>query len=345
MRKIITGLLVLAICGAAWVELVEAADPAASDQSNQIPSSSAPSPGAQGGPAGAPSGQGEPGACCKAGDTTPPTELVAKVPLGQLHSPYPDYAKLAKDDPDLVKQFRLPGCNECHGGTGGGGFCPALTQGVWLWGNTDDVLFRLVTLGSAALEKQGFNRYQYGTVHGPMPGMGMTIATSDQLWKIIAFIRSINPPGTNPPEKVVFGKDARVAQSITALADQIAELGAPKIEGKEAVGGKDAPALYFGSTKMNNNLDAVHKVAEEGGEGMAASLFVKGEGDEYIRVATTLPKALGSVLGGPAFDSISAGKPYYGEAPILGIPSIAGYEPIKDASGAIIGVYGVGYKK
>ena len=51
MRKIITGLLVLAICGAAWVELVEAADPAASDQSNQIPSSSAPSLGAQGGPA------------------------------------------------------------------------------------------------------------------------------------------------------------------------------------------------------------------------------------------------------------------------------------------------------
>src|SRR5262249_24874069 len=97
----------VAICDAAWVELVEAADPAASDQSNQIPSSSAPSPGAQGGPAGAPSGQEEAGACCKAGDTTPPTQLVAKVPLGQLHSPYSDYAKLAKDDPDLVKQFRL----------------------------------------------------------------------------------------------------------------------------------------------------------------------------------------------------------------------------------------------
>jgi Cache 3/Cache 2 fusion domain len=103
--------------------------------------------------------------------------------------------------------------------------------------------------------------------------------------------------------------------------------------------------LYFGSTKMNNNLDAVHKVAEEGGEGMAASLFVKGEGGEYIRVATTLPKALGSELGGPAFDSINAGKPYYGEAPVMGIPFITGYEPIKDASGAIIGVYGVGYKK
>jgi mono/diheme cytochrome c family protein len=265
--------LVLAICGAAWVELVKAADPAASDQSNQILPSSAPSPGAQGGPASASLGQGEADACCKAGDTTPPTELVAKVPPGQPHSPYPDYAKLAKDDPDLVKQFRLPGCNECHGGTGGGGFCPALTQGVWLWGNTDDVLFRLVTLGSAELEKSGFLRYQYGTVHGPMPPMGMTIPTSDQLWKIIAFIRSINRLGTNPPEKVVFGKDARVAQSITALANQIEELGTPKIEGKEAVGGKDAFALYFGSTKMNNNLAVVHKVAEEGDEGMAASLF------------------------------------------------------------------------
>jgi len=141
--------------------------------------------------------------CCKAEDATPPTELVKQVPKGQLHSPYPDYAKLAKDDPDLVKEFRLPGCNECHGGTGGGGICPAVTQGVWFWGNTDDVLFRLVTLGSVDLEKEGYTRLTYGTVHAPMPPMGQTIKTSDQLWKIIAFIRSINPPGSNPPDKVL----------------------------------------------------------------------------------------------------------------------------------------------
>ena len=59
MRKIITGILALVICGA-WVELVEAADSAALDQSNLILSSSAPSPGAQGAPASAPSGQAEP---------------------------------------------------------------------------------------------------------------------------------------------------------------------------------------------------------------------------------------------------------------------------------------------
>ena len=140
--------------------------------------------------------------CCKAGDATPPTELVKQVPKGRLHSPYPDYTKLAKDE-DLVKQFRLPGCNECHGGTGGGGICPAVTQGVWFWGNTDDVLFRLITLGSVDLEKEGYKRLTYGTVHAPMPPMGETIKTSDQLWKIIAFIRSINPSGSNPPDKVL----------------------------------------------------------------------------------------------------------------------------------------------
>ncbi len=66
-------------------------------------------------------------ACCPAGDMTLPAELIKKFPPGELHSPYPDYAKLAKEE-ELVKQFRLPGCNECHGGGGGGGFCPALSS-------------------------------------------------------------------------------------------------------------------------------------------------------------------------------------------------------------------------
>jgi len=36
----------------------------------------------------------------------------------------------------------------------------------------------------------------------------------------------------------------------------------------------------------------------------------------------------------PAFESINAGKTYYGEVPILGTPYITGYEPITDSSGA-----------
>ena len=122
------------------------------------------------------------------------------MPLGHLHSPYQDYAKLAKEH-ELVEDFRLPGCNECHGGTGGGGFfLPGADLRRLVSGRiTDDVLFRLVTLGSRfILEKSGFERIQYGTVHAGMPKMGFAVKTSDDLWKIIAFIRSINPPGIQP---------------------------------------------------------------------------------------------------------------------------------------------------
>jgi hypothetical protein len=143
-------------------------------------------------------------------------------------------------------------------------------------------------------------------------------------------------------------QDSRVAKSMALLKDKTAKLGTPKIEGMDPVGGKDAPALYFGTTKMNNNFNVVDEVATEDGRGMTATLFVK-DGDEYIRVATNVPKpdgsgrAIGTVLAGPALEAIRAGKAYQGKAPILGTPYVTGYEPIKDASGSVIGVYYVGY--
>jgi mono/diheme cytochrome c family protein len=139
------------------------------------------------------------GGCCEPGDTTPPTELVAKTPKGQLESPYQDFAKVADEG---HHQFLRPGRNECHGGTGGGGICPPLTTGVWFWGNSDDTLFRLVTLGSQELQKEGCPRLAQGGIGAiPMPPMGPAIQTSDDLWKIIAWVRSINPPPkvTPPP--------------------------------------------------------------------------------------------------------------------------------------------------
>jgi hypothetical protein len=154
-------------------------------------------------------------------------------------------------------------------------------------------------------------------------------------------------------------RDARTAASMTALKEKTAKLGAPKIEGTEAVGNKLVPVLYFGSTKMNDNFTLVDEVAKEGGPGMAVTLFVKAGipqaraagGDEYIRVATSvrlaygIGRAVGTVMGSPALDSIKAGEPYYGEVEVLGTPYITHYEPIKDASGETIGAYFVGYKK
>ena len=177
-RKFIVGLLTLSLLGTGGIS--QAADQTSSQSGKTAPGGDAAS---------------KDGACCKPGDTTPPPELVAKTPKGKLKNPYQDFAKVAEDG---HHQFMRPGCNECHGGTGGGGICPPLDQGVWFWGSDDDTLFRLVTLGSQELQKEGYQRLGEGTVKGPMPAMGTTIQTSDDLWKIIAWICSINPPPRPP---------------------------------------------------------------------------------------------------------------------------------------------------
>ena len=58
-------------------------------------------------------------------------------------------------------------------------------------------------------------------------------------------------------------QEARTAASMAALKDKTAKLGAPKIEGTEEVGGKSAPVLSFGSTKMNNNFTLVDEIGKE----------------------------------------------------------------------------------
>src|SRR6476619_3875319 len=127
--------------------------------------------------------------------------------------------------------------------------------------------------------------------------------------------------------------DARVAKSMETLKAMTAKLGAPKLDGQEAVGGKDAPALYFGTTKINNNFDIVDAIGKEDA-GMTATLFAK-DGNEYIRVSTSISKpdgsgrAIGTMLAGPALESIKSGKSFYGKVPILGTPYVTGYEPIK----------------
>jgi hypothetical protein len=142
--------------------------------------------------------------------------------------------------------------------------------------------------------------------------------------------------------------DPRVEKAMAALKAATGKLGAAKLDGEEPVGGKDASALYFGSTRMNNSFDVVDAVTKE--YGGTATLFAK-TGDEFVRVSTNVPKpdgsgrAMGTVLAGQALEVIKGGKAFYGETPILGVPYITGYEPIKDGSGAVIGVWYVGYKK
>ncbi|HTQ10697.1 MAG TPA: c-type cytochrome, partial [Fimbriimonadaceae bacterium] len=89
------------------------------------------------------------------------------------------------------KLFLSYSCNGCHGGNGGGGMCPPLSNETWVYGSDDDTLFRLVALGSDQLQAAGYYRIGMENVIGPMPPFGELVKSDDELWKIIAFVRSI----------------------------------------------------------------------------------------------------------------------------------------------------------
>jgi len=148
---------------------------------------------------------------------------------------------------------------------------------------------------------------------------------------------------------VVHAEDAKVKAAMEILRTKADKLGPPKIEGTDMAAGKEVPAIYFGSTKMNNNFDFVDDVAKQAGG--TATIFVK-SGDDYIRVATNVKKddgsrAIGTVLDpkGKAIASIRKNEAFYGEVDILGKPYVTGYEPIRDTSKGVIGIYYVGYLK
>ena len=71
----------------------------------------------------------------------------------------------------------VPGCNGCHGGGGGGGMAAPLTNPVWIYGDDDDTLFRLIALGTSKLSpanafgKLGYRRKGSENVVGPMPDL------------------------------------------------------------------------------------------------------------------------------------------------------------------------------
>ena len=69
---------------------------------------------------------------------------------------------------------------------------PPLTNPVWIYGDDDDTLFRLIALGTGndAFGKLGYRRKGSEAIVGPMPDFGEIIKTDDDLWKIIAWIRS-----------------------------------------------------------------------------------------------------------------------------------------------------------
>ena len=103
--------------------------------------------------------------------------------------------------------------------------------------------------------------------------------------------------------------------------------------------------LYAGSKVLSGDEASVDAVASAFGG--VATVFL---GD--TRVATNLKnesgeRAVGTVLAhGPIYDAVlGEGREYQGSAAILGKDYVTAYKPIKDASGATLGVLFVGFER
>lgn len=118
----------------------------------------------------------------------PPLEILKDHPLGSMRNPFTDDATKIEEGKKLYFSYS---CNGCHGGGGGGGMCPPLTNETWVYGAADDTLYRLITQGTVEFTKENNvkRKGQEGVV-GPMPPFGELIKSDEEVWKILAFVRS-----------------------------------------------------------------------------------------------------------------------------------------------------------
>jgi methyl-accepting chemotaxis protein len=85
--------------------------------------------------------------------------------------------------------------------------------------------------------------------------------------------------------------------------------------------------------------------------GLVFSLFAR-DGNDFVRIATSVRDADGQRQLGTRLSASSAahapltqGERYVGESDVLGKPHLTAYEPLLDASGRVIGVFGLGIPK
>ncbi|MFY1018272.1 methyl-accepting chemotaxis protein [Ectopseudomonas khazarica] len=113
------------------------------------------------------------------------------------------------------------------------------------------------------------------------------------------------------------------------------------------VGSLQAPALYLGATRLNNEFTEVDDFTRM--TAGVATVFVR-DGDEFVRITTSLTKqdgtrALGTVLDHqhPAYQKLLAGQGYVGRALLFDRFYMTQYTPVRDAGGRVIAVLFVGF--
>ncbi len=112
------------------------------------------------------------------------------------------------------------------------------------------------------------------------------------------------------------------------------------------VGGAKTPLLSFNGKAVNNDLASLDRFTAT--TTAVGTLFAR-QGDDFVRIATSLKKedgsrAMGTPLGAkhPARELLLAGKPYTGKARLFGRDYMTNYRPLRDQAGNVVGAVFVG---
>ena len=104
--------------------------------------------------------------------------------------------------------------------------------------------------------------------------------------------------------------------------------------------------LYLDGIAINDDFAVVDKFSED--TGGVATVFAR-KGDDFVRITTSLrdlkgERVMHTVLDRqhPAYQLMLQGKPYVGRADLFGKPYMTAYEPVRDASGQVVGILFVG---
>ena len=115
------------------------------------------------------------------------------------------------------------------------------------------------------------------------------------------------------------------------------------------VGAERVPVLKSGGIVVNNNFAQVDELTRETGNKSVGTIFVR-RGDEFVRISTSLKKEDGSRAVGtrldhnhPAYAALLENRDYTGRAHLFGSDYMTRYNPFTDKSGAVIGVYFIGF--
>ena len=138
----------------------------------------------------------------------------------------------------------------------------------------------------------------------------------------------------------------RLADSAAMVKDNFAAGLALDASRAIDINGLSTPVLISNNQDINGNFALIDKISTQ--SGVVATIFVR-SGDDFIRISTSLKKengerAVGTKLDhtNPAYQQIMDGKSYLGFAELFHIKYMTQYDPIKDGSGKVIGIFFTG---